>query len=168
ARAQHTVGLGYRALKFDPFGFAGFAITPLELAAAIERIDAVRQAVGPSVELLIEGHGRFSVQSAIRIGLELEPFRVAFFEEPVRPGDVDALRHVVDAVRVPVAAGERCYDLGQCEALVRDGRVSVLQADVIHVGGVMTLLAAAAMADASHVAIAPHTAAGPLGPAAPP
>jgi galactonate dehydratase len=165
-RAQRATGMGFRALKFDPFGFAGFAITPRQLGEAIERIDAVREAVGPDVELLIEGHGRFGVQSAIRIGLELERFKVAFFEEPVKPGDLDATRRVVDAVRVPIAAGERCYDLGQCEALVRQGRVSVLQADVIHVGGVMTLLAASALADAAHVSIAPHNAAGPIGAAA--
>ncbi len=166
AAASRTVELGYRALKFDPFGTAGFTIRQPDIAAAIERVAAVRDAVGPNVELMIEGHGRFSVHSAIRLGLALERFDIAFFEEPVAPGSFAALRQVAEAIRVPIAAGERCYDLRECIRAIQSGGVHVLQPDVIHVGGISELLAIAAMAEAAMIPVAPHNASGPIATAA--
>ncbi len=166
AAAKHTIGLGYRALKFDPFGTAGFTTTNRELGDAIERVAAVREAVGPEIELMIEGHGRFSVHSATRAGIALEPFNIAFFEEPVAPGDFEAMRQVADSVRIPLAAGERCYDLRECQRAIRSGGLHVLQADVIHVGGIAELLAIAACAEAAMLPLAPHNASGPVATAA--
>jgi galactonate dehydratase len=165
-RAEETVRLGYRALKFDPFGKAGFTITQPELAFATACVGAVRAAVGPDVELLIEGHGRFGLPSAIRVAHALEQFSPTFFEEPLAPGDVQGLRALRDATRIPIAVGERCYSLGDCVRVIDTGAVSVLQADVIHVGGIERLLTAAALAEASSVAIAPHNASGPIATAA--
>ena len=165
-RAAETVALGYRALKFDPFGSAGFTISEEELSEALERISAVRNHVGPQVELMIEGHGRFGLHSAVRIGRLLEPFGVLFFEEPLPPGDFGQLRRVADAVPVPIAAGERCYSARECQTAITSGSVAVLQPDVIHVGGILQMLAIAATAEAAFVSIAPHNASGPVATAA--
>ena len=99
--ARRTVALGYRGLKFDPFGVADFSITEKELGRSIERVDAVRQAVGPDVALMVEGHGRFGVESALRVARHLEPLDVRFFEEPTTPGDDDAIARVAHASRCP-------------------------------------------------------------------
>jgi galactonate dehydratase len=165
-RASETVAAGHRALKFDPFGSAGLTITEEELAESLARVAAVREAVGPSIGLLIEGHGRFSVQSAIRVGRLLEPFGPMFFEEPLPPGDFGALRRVADAIRVPLATGERCYSPRECQHAIASGAITVLQPDVIHVGGIAPLLAIASAAEAAFVSLAPHNASGPVATAA--
>jgi galactonate dehydratase len=165
-RAAQTVASGYRALKFDPFGAAGPTISEPDLADSIERVAAVREAVGPGVGLLLEGHGRFGLHSAIRVGRALERFDPLFFEEPVPPGDFGALRRVADAVRVPIAAGERCYSTRECRLAIESGGVHVLQPDVIHVGGIGPLLAVSSAADAAGVSLAPHNASGPVATAA--
>ena len=165
-RAAQTVAIGYEALKFDPFGSAGLTIGGEELAEALARIAAVRDAVGPQVGLLIEGHGRFGLHSAARVGRALEPFDPLFFEEPVPAGDFGALRALADALRVPIAAGERCYSARECAHLIESGGVAVIQPDVIHVGGIGPLAAVSSAAEAAFVSFAPHNASGPLATAA--
>jgi galactonate dehydratase len=165
-RAAQTVASGYGALKFDPFGSAGTTISEEELAEALGRVAAVREAVGAKVGLLIEGHGRFGLHSAIRVGRALEPFDPLLFEEPVPAGDTAALRSVAEAVRVPIAAGERCYSARECKLLIDSRGVAVIQPDVIHVGGIGPLLSTASAADAAFVAFAPHNASGPIATAA--
>jgi galactonate dehydratase len=165
-RAAETVSGGYTALKFDPFGSAGLAISEEELAQAVARVEAVREAVGPRVALLIEGHGRFAVESALRVGRAIERFDPLFFEEPVPPGDFAALRRVANAVRVPIAVGERCYGARECAAAIRLGGIAVIQPDVIHVGGIGPLLSVATAAETAFVAFAPHNASGPIATAA--
>jgi len=165
-RAAQTVTAGYRALKFDPFGAAGLTIGEDELTESIARVAAVRDAVGPEVGLLIEGHGRFGVHSAIRVGRALEQFDPLFFEEPLPAGDFGALRRVADAIRVPIATGERCYSARECGLAIDSGAVHVLQPDVIHVGGIGPLLAISSATDAAFISFAPHNASGPIATAA--
>jgi galactonate dehydratase len=163
--ARRTVALGYRGLKFDPFEVAEFTIDEEELARAIERVEAVREAVGPGVSLMVEGHGRFGVESALRVVARLAPLNVRFFEEPTPPGDHGALAQVARLSSVPIAAGERAYDLRDCQRLINAG-VSVLQPDVIHLGGISAMVAAAELCEASSVSFAPHNASGPVATAA--
>jgi galactonate dehydratase len=165
-RAAETAGAGYNALKFDPFGSAGLTIAEADLSESLARVAAVREAVGPRVGLLIEGHGRFGLHSAIRVGRELERFDPVFFEEPLPAGDFAALRRVADAVRVPIAAGERCYSARECRRAIESGGVSVLQPDVVHVGGIAALLDVASATEAAFVSFAPHNASGPVATAA--
>lgn len=164
-RARQTVALGYRGLKFDPFGTAEFQIGELELGRSMERVAAVREAVGPGVALMIEGHGRFGADSALRVAKRLEPFEVRFFEEPTPPGDDQAIARVARRSAVPIAAGERAYDIRDCQRLIAAG-VSVLQPDVIHLGGISRTLAVADLCDAASVSFAAHNASGPVATAA--
>lgn len=165
ACARETVASGYSALKFDPFGTSELRLPATELRDAMARVAAVREAVGASVDLFIEGHGRFGVEAAIRAGQALAAYDVGFLEEPVVPGDVDALAHVARVVPVPVAAGERAYEPSDCRRLI-DAGASVLQPDVIHIGGILRTLAVAGLADAASVVVAPHNASGPVATAA--
>jgi galactonate dehydratase len=165
ACARRTVALGYRALKFDPFAAAEFHISDRDLGRSIEKIEAVRDAVGPDISLMIEGHGRFGAESALRVIRRLEPLAIRFFEEPTPPGDEEAIRRVARAASVPIAAGERAYDTRDCQRLIAAG-VSVLQPDVIHVGGIARMMAVAELCDAASVSFAPHNASGPVATAA--
>jgi galactonate dehydratase len=106
------------------------------------------------------------VHSAIRVGRALEQFDPLFFEEPVPAGDFGALRRVAEAVRVPIAAGERCYSVRECRLALESGGLHVLQPDVIHVGGIGPLLAISSAADAAGASLAPHNASGPVATAA--
>ncbi len=163
--ARRTVALGYRGLKFDPFLAAEFHIGDAAIGGAVERVAAVRDAVGPTVSLMIEGHGRFGAESALRVAKKLEPFAIRFFEEPTPPGDEGAIARVARSSHVPIAAGERAYDLRDCQRLIAAG-ISVLQPDVIHLGGIARTLAAAELCDAASVSFAPHNASGPVATAA--
>lgn len=163
--ARDTCEMGYRALKFDPFGRAEYGISSEYLGVAMERVAAVRDAVGPNVDIMIEGHGRFSYESALRVARRLSDFDVRFFEEPVVPGDIEAFARLARTAPIPLAAGERCYDVRECLRLISAG-AAVIQADVIHVGGISRLLAVADAAEASAVSLAPHNASGPVATAA--
>jgi galactonate dehydratase len=163
--ARKTVQLGYRALKFDPFEVAEFSISDPALNRSIERVESVRAAVGGDVSLMVEGHGRFGVESALRVAQRLEPLSIRFFEEPTPPGDYAALSQVARASSVPIAAGERAYDLRDCQRLIAAG-VSVLQPDVIHLGGISRMVAAAELCESASVSFAPHNASGPVATAA--
>jgi galactonate dehydratase len=163
--ARRTVALGYKGLKFDPFEVVEFSIDEGQLSRAIERVEAVRDAAGPDVSLMVEGHGRFGVESALRVAARLVPLNVRFFEEPTPPGDYVAIAQVARASSVPIAAGERAYDIRDCQQLINAG-VSVLQPDVIHLGGISAMVAAAELCEASSVSFAPHNASGPVATAA--
>jgi galactonate dehydratase len=89
-----------------------------------------------------------------------------FFEEPLPPGDFAALRRVADAIRVPIATGERCYSPRECQLAIASGAITVVQPDVIHVGGIAPLLAISTAAEAAFVSLAPHNASGPVATAA--
>lgn len=163
AKAAGIVEAGFSALKFDPFFPAHLHMNAKDRKDAIAMVAAVREAIGDDVELLIEGHGRFDVQTAILIARTLEPHRPFWFEEPVGPESISALADVRRHSPVPIAAGERTYDQFQAEDLLRYEAVDVLQPDICHVGGIGELRAIAMAAHGHLRAVAPHNVNGPVG-----
>ena len=162
-KAASTVAMGYTALKFDPFGSSYMDISLKELDDALAKLQAVREAVGPGVEIMVEGHGRFNVPAAVTIGRELEKMRgIAWFEEPIPPDDPAALKRVKDQVRVPIAAGERLYSRRPFLEIVESGAADYLQPDVSHAGGISELRKIAAIAESRYVPFAPHNPSGPV------
>jgi galactonate dehydratase len=105
-RARKVVDMGYTAMKFDPFGIGWRMLTPWEEDLSIDIVRAVRDAVGPRVDLMIEAHSRFGVASAISIAQRLAAFRPAWFEEPVPHQNIQATIEVARASAVPIATGE--------------------------------------------------------------
>ncbi len=161
-RACAAVARGYRALKFDPFGVAWKDLSDEESEAAVERVAAVRQAVGPRVGVMIEFHGRLSVGSAVRMIRELERFDPVWCEEPVTPEAVELLGEVKRQVRTPIAAGERLYTLVDFQRLISLRAADVIQMDVAHCGGILAAKKIAAMAAVQDLRIAPHCSIGPV------
>jgi galactonate dehydratase len=164
--AGEVVARGYTALKLDPFGNAQLHLSPAERRRSVALVAAVRDAVGADVELMIEMHGRFSPAAAAEIAAELEPLSPAWLEEPVPLDSPTGLARVRSATRRPIATGERIHLLSDFRALIEQGVVDVLQADLTHFGGFTGLRRLAAWAEAYELPLAPHNVCGPVGTAA--
>jgi galactonate dehydratase len=162
-RARAAVMRGYGALKFDPFGTAWKTLDRSASAAVIAIIAAVREAVGPEVDLMIEFHGRLGAQAATEVIRELAPYRPFWCEEPVAPECLDLLAQVkCSAGPCPIAAGERLYTLADFYRLIALRAVDVVQMDVAHCGGILAAKKIAAMAGAQDLSVAPHCSIGPV------
>ena len=165
-KARLAAARGVTALKWDPFGKAYLEISGADLDKALRCVAAVREAVGNRVDLLIEGHGRFNVPTAIRIARELEQFKPMFFEEPTPPDNLEALKAVRDKSPVAVSAGERLYTLKAYKDLFEMRAADYIQPDVSHAGGIMELKKIAAVSEAYYIPFAPHNPSGPVANAA--
>jgi galactonate dehydratase len=164
--ARDVVARGYTALKLDPFGSAQVQLSAAERRRSVALVAAVRDAVGPDVEIMVEMHGRFSPAAAAEIAAELEPFDPAWLEEPVALDSPTGLARVRGATRRPIATGERIHLLSDFRALIEEGLVDVVQADLSHFGGFTGLRRLAAWAEAYELPLAPHNVCGPVGTAA--
>ena len=129
----------------------------------MELVAAIRDAVGPDVEIFVEMHGRFSSHTAIEIARMLEPYRPGWIEEPCPPEDLPSLQKVAAQVKIPVATGERYFTHYGFREVLESDAVDILQPDVIHAGGLLDMKKIAAMADApASVILAPHNSNGPV------
>jgi galactonate dehydratase len=160
--ALAMVEKGYTALKFDPFGNAYRSMDRDDERLSINLVRAIREAVGDSVDLLIEAHDRFSVSTAIRIGQALAEFSPMWYETPVMSTDIEGTLAVARQVPVPVASGERFTTLGEFAALLHGKVVSIAQPEVLKIGGISRMMRAAAIAEAHEAFVAPHNAQSPL------
>ncbi len=160
--AEATVSDGFTALKWDPFRRGGQVISKEEEKYAIASVRAVREAVGPDIDLLIECHGRFNMWSAIRMAQKLEPFDPFFYEEPIPPDNVDAMAEVQRAINLPIATGERLYNRWEFRPLFEKQAARIIQPDICHAGGILELKKIAAMAEAYYVSVQPHNSNGPI------
>jgi galactonate dehydratase len=161
-RAQQVVAMGYTALKFDPFGSAYRYLDREDERLSLRIVAAVRAAVGDDVDLLIEGHDRFSVSTAVRLGHALAEFRPMWFETPTLSTDIPATAEVARQIPVPVATGERFTTLTEFRDLLATGVIDIIQPETLHAGGLIGGRKIAALAEANGAAVAPHNAQSPL------
>jgi len=161
-RARDAAARGYRALKFDPFGVAWKDLSVEESEAAVERVAAVREAVGRDVGLMIEFHGRLSAGAAIAMIRDLQRFDPVWCEEPVAPECLDLLAEVKRHARSPIAAGERLYTLADFYRLASLRAADVVQMDIAHCGGLSAAKKIAAVAAMQDMRVAPHCSIGPV------
>lgn len=166
AKAKKTAALGIKALKWDPFGASHMTITNEQMEKTINIVGAVREAVGPSVDLLIECHGRFNPTTAVQISRELEQFKPMFMEEPCVPDNMASTAYVRKHSHIPVAAGERGYTKYAFQEMFDMDAVDYVQPDVFHTGGLMEGKKIAAMAEAKHIMVSYHNPSGPVSNAA--
>ncbi len=162
AKARAMVRQGFTALKFDPFGAEYRSLSPAGLRAASARVRAVRRAVGPEVDLLIEYHGRFWPEAAIRAGRELDQYAPRFMEEPMIPEFNDALATFRREVRTPVALGERLLTPADFQSYLARGLVDILQPDITNSGGFTYGREIAGVAASFGAPVAYHNAFGPV------
>jgi galactonate dehydratase len=166
AAARRVVERGYRALKLDPFGAGTMELDRDERVRAIGLVEAVRDAIGPSAELMIEMHGRFTPATAIALSRELERFEPAWIEEPVPPENARAMATVAHKAAIPIATGERIHVRHEFRELFELGAVDIVQPDLTNCGGILETVKIAAWAESYYVMVAPHNVGGPVSTAA--
>jgi galactonate dehydratase len=169
--ARKAVADGFRAVKAAPFdGFPPPGSPPAAIEAAVETgiaaIVAMREAIGPDVELMADCHSFFDVPRAVSIAKRLEPQRLAWYEEPVAPERIDETRDIRRQIQQQMAGGEILYGVAGFAPLSRNQSVHVIMPDVKHCGGLLELTRIAAAAESEGVTVAPHNPSGPISTAA--
>lgn len=165
--AKSALGLveeGYRAVKFDPFGSwrRDRLIERSELRKAEKKVKAVREAVGEDVDILLEGHRRFSLPMAVKIGRTLEKYDLMFFEEPVPAENVDTMAKLAAHLDVPIATGEHLFTRYQFREYIEKKAADILQPDLANTGGISEVKKIADMAETHYIGVAPHNPNGPV------
>ena len=172
--ARRSADDGYNALKFDPFAvppdgvwrYPERILSRQRADLAYERVAAVREAVGPEVDILVEVHGNLGTTSAIEMGrrlVELDPF---FYEEPVDAMNVECMLKVAQNVPIPIAAGERLYTRYGFREYIEKQAIDILQPDMGLAGGISEVKKIAAYAETYNLHVQPHNCAGPVSTAA--
>jgi galactonate dehydratase len=170
-RAQRVVEEGFTAIKFDiddlqhPAKHDDFnhTVNAAELRTMVERVAAVREAIGPDVDLAIDLHARYDVPSACRIAWALEQFDLMWLEEPIPAENVDALVRIRAQTRTPICVGENLYLRWGFRELLERGAVDVIEPDVPKCGGLAEAKKIANLAEMHYVPFAPHLVSTPLG-----
>jgi galactonate dehydratase len=161
--AREQVEAGFDALKFVPFGMLDAVAKPGEVEAAREIVRAVREAVGPDVDVALDFHGRASRAAAKQMAAGLEEFDPMFYEEAsTGPEHAEDFAELARHTSVPIATGERRHSRWDFKPLFEDGAVDVVQPDLCYAGGISEMHRIAAMAEAYDVAFAPHCPFGPI------
>ena len=156
-KAKQIVKMGFTAMKFDPVPGPWRTFIDRETERrAVQNVRAVREAVGPDIDLLIEIHRRLAPMHAVRLGREIEEFEPFWFEEPVLAENVDALAEAKHQIQIPVVTGEELYTKFEFRDVFEKRAADIINPDVGSVGGILELKEIAAMAEAYLVAVAPH------------
>jgi D-galactarolactone cycloisomerase len=142
---------GFSAVKMRVAGRDGFSVPN-----TVRRVKAARRGIGPDVELMVDAHGSLDVSTAIRLAHELEPYEIAWFEEPVSPDDHHGQGLVRRATRIPVASGEREFTRYDFWDLLQHDALDIAQPDVARAGGFTEIRRIAALTSACQVRLAPH------------
>ena len=171
ADAKELVASGHRAFKFDPMmhsipeGNAHYIdgqITRAGMELAWEITGAVRDAVGPSIEILIDAHGKYNVPTAIDLCRGLEEFDIFWFEEPVPVESNHALKQVREKTNAKISVGGRLFTRWEFINVFENELADFIMPDVTWTGGISELKKIATLAESYYVPISPHDASGPI------
>ena len=167
ANARQAAADGFRAIKAAPFdGFPPLDGPAADVEAATELgiacIEAMREAIGPDVDLKIDVHSFFDVPLAIEVARRLEPQQLSWYEEPVPPTDVASTKAIKEGIRQTMAGGEFLFGVEGFEPLCREGAVDIIMPDVKHCGGLAEMAGIATVADLHGVLVSPHNPSGPV------
>ena len=156
-KAKKIADMGFTAMKFDPIPgpWRTFVDKKVE-RQAVENVKAVRSAVGPDIDILVEMHRRLAPMHAVKIAKEIEEFNPFWFEEPVLAENVDALASAKKAINIPVVTGEELYTKFEFMEIFEKQAADIINPDVCNVGGILELKEIAAMAEPYYVVVSPH------------
>lgn len=169
-RARAVVALGFDAIKFDVDETqAGhrtdrwnWHASPQEIAWMVERVAAVRDAIGPQIDLAIDMHGKYDTSSGIRVAQALAPFNLLWLEDPVPPENIAAMREVKLHSPVPICTGENLYLRWGFRDLIEREATDIVSPDVPKCGGMSEARKIANIAEVYYMQFAPHNVGGPL------
>ncbi len=138
-------------------GFRGFKLkVGRPIAEDLDRLQAVRDVMPPSVEFMVDANQSFALDDALRRARQYEQLGLAWFEEPLPADDVSGHARLAQSTSVPIAIGETIYSIGQFREYLQAGACSLVQVDVARIGGITPWLKVAHMAQAFNLAVAPH------------
>ena len=161
--ARAVVEKGYSAFKAVFIPYTHFHAPVADVDKVARMMEALREAVGPSVEIMVDFHGRpASVGAALAYIEALAPGRPMFVEEVLPPGDTAGLAAIAARTSVPLATGERLIERVEFDELFRARAIDIIQPDICHCGGLLEAKKIAAMAEAVSVGVAPHNPLGPI------
>ena len=163
ARAHEVLAQGYRAFKAVFIPYTHYHAPLPEVEKVGRMMEALRRAVGPEIEVMVDFHGRpASAAAALAYIDALAPGRPMFIEEPLPPGETEGLKAVAAHSKVPLATGERLVERTEFADLLAARVVGIVQPDICHCGGLLEAKKIAALAEAFSVGVAPHNPLGPI------
>ena len=173
ADAKRFAELAHRAVEEGFSAFKCMAVPetmPLEglkpVRYAEACVKAIRDAVGDSIDVMVDCHARPSPRMGMRFAKALEPYGLFFFEEPCWPETLEDIAAIQRSVSTAIATGERMIGLAAFRDLAEKRAASVLQPDITHCGGLTEARRIAALAEAYRLSMAPHNPQGPVSTAA--
>jgi L-alanine-DL-glutamate epimerase-like enolase superfamily enzyme len=122
----------------------------------LDRLEAVRRALGPRVRIAIDGNGKWDLPTCLRFVRAAEGLDIFWFEEPLWYDDVEGHRELAKASPIPVALSEQLYSLDAFRAFVTAGAVHYLQPDTTRLGGDSEYIEVAHLVRAFRLPVAPH------------
>ena len=147
---------------WSAMGPVGHVLSPADLKQGLWTVQEIRKAVGDRIEIAIEGHSRWDVNCAIRIARALEPYDVIWMEDIIQPDSVEDLRRLVQETRVPQCVSERLFTKYAFREVLERQAAHIVMIDLIWTGGLTEAIKIATLADAHHLAFAPHDCTGPV------
>lgn len=155
---------GFTAIKFDAFptGVPEHETYTRAVQIVVDRVAAVREAVGWDIDLMLELHREPGPGEAVVIARELEPFRLYFIEDPLMPDSEDSLGEIAQRISTPIAAGERNYSIHEFRELLSKSAVRFVRPDVGLSGGITQCRKIAAVAESYHAQVSAHNFFSPL------
>ncbi len=163
-RSRAAIERGFTALRYgfdDPAGGTVFDASRA-LRRSVQTMEAVREAVGPEIDICVDVHQRLSPARAVEYCRAVEPVAPLFVEDPIRPEDPSAYRSLRERVSVPLASGENLYSKWQFRPLIEEELVEYIRVDLGAAGGITESRKIAAAAETHYLEIVPHCARGPL------
>lgn len=165
--AKQVLAEGYQSMKVGVTSARGrnsrFVENPDFIQAVVENIKAIRETIGPKVDMGIELHGDHQPQTSMLLIKALEPFQPWFFEEPIQFQNLPLMADMAKKTHIPFATGERMVTKWQFRELLSLGAASLLQPDITHCGGITELKAIATLAEAYYAGMLPHAKEGIVG-----
>jgi galactonate dehydratase len=173
ANADRFADLALEAVAKGYSAFKSMAVPPTHtlegnkpIRAAAQAVAAMRKAVGPDIDIMVDCHARQSPTMGLQFAKALESYNLYFLEEPCWPENLDGLAEIKAAVATPIATGERLTHIAQFRDLFHLRCCGVAQPDITHCGGLTAVRKIAALASAYSIALAPHNPQGPISTAA--
>jgi galactonate dehydratase len=161
--ARWQVAAGYTSLRTIPFLPGWEGQTPSRyLDSAVAIVGAIREAIGPEIDLGIDIHRNLGPDEAVVLARELEPFRLLYMEDPVAPESLEALRYVARHSTIPIAEGERRHTLFSFKELLDSGAAALIRPDLSLAGGFTQCRKIAALAEVGFVGVFPHLMGSPV------
>lgn len=160
--ARDCADRGFTAVKMNGTEEMQIVDSWEKVDAVLERVQAIRDEMGPDFGIGVDFHGRVHRPMAKVLAKELDPFRLMFIEEPVLSEHADALKEITQHTSTPIALGERLFSRWDFKKILSDGHVDILQPDPSHAGGITETKKIANMAEAYDVAVAFHCPLGPI------